>query len=162
MSEVGVKAGGVLPVSIAVQEVGRGGVQIYPPLFVALVVYSVGGTAASLYLGRNLVGLNFQQEAQEANYRWPPRHLAPCPPVLSEGDTADLNNCHILNRLTEATRLNTQLSRRAPQGCFRIPAALFLLQPHSNRLCWVCWARSDISIGNHPAHREPSAVAGVA
>ena len=42
---------------------------IYPPLFVVLVVYSVGGTAISIKLGQKLVGLNFQQEAQEANYR---------------------------------------------------------------------------------------------
>ena len=42
---------------------------IYPPLFVVLVVYSVGGTAISLRLGRPLVSLNFQQEAQEANLR---------------------------------------------------------------------------------------------
>ena len=42
---------------------------IYPPLFVALLVYSIGGTAISLRLGRPLVGLNFQQEAQEANFR---------------------------------------------------------------------------------------------
>ena len=42
---------------------------IYPPLFVALVVYSVGGTGVSLFLGRKLVGLNFTQEAQEANFR---------------------------------------------------------------------------------------------
>ena len=46
--------------------------QIYPPLFAALLVYSIGGTGLSLYLGRNLVGLNFAQEAQEANYRCPP------------------------------------------------------------------------------------------
>ncbi|KAK9814036.1 hypothetical protein WJX73_009771 [Symbiochloris irregularis] len=43
---------------------------IYPPLFVALLVYSIGGTAISLRLGRPLVGLNFQQEAQEANFRY--------------------------------------------------------------------------------------------
>ena len=42
---------------------------IYPPLFVVLVVYSVGGTGISIKLGRKLVGLNFQQEAQEANFR---------------------------------------------------------------------------------------------
>ena len=42
---------------------------IYPPLFGALLVYSVGGTALSVYIGRPLVGLNFQQEAQEANFR---------------------------------------------------------------------------------------------
>ena len=42
---------------------------IYPPLFVVLVVYSVGGTAISVKLGQRLVGLNFQQEAQEANFR---------------------------------------------------------------------------------------------
>ncbi|DBA90594.1 hypothetical protein WJX77_005457 [Trebouxia sp. C0004] len=43
---------------------------IYPPLFVVLVVYSVGGTAISIKLGQKLVGLNFQQEAQEANFRY--------------------------------------------------------------------------------------------
>ena len=42
---------------------------IYPPLFVVLVVYSVGGTGISIKLGQKLVGLNFQQEAQEANFR---------------------------------------------------------------------------------------------
>ena len=45
---------------------------IYPPLFVALIVYSVGGTGVSLFLGRKLVGLNFKQEAQEANFRCAP------------------------------------------------------------------------------------------
>eukprot|EP00891_Asterochloris_glomerata_P008156 jgi/Astpho2/8156/e_gw1.00120.35.1_t len=43
---------------------------IYPPLFVALLVYSIGGTGISIALGRKLVGLNFQQEAQEANFRY--------------------------------------------------------------------------------------------
>jgi ABC-type uncharacterized transport system fused permease/ATPase subunit len=43
---------------------------IYPPLFGALALYSVGGTAASLYIGRPLVGLNFAQEAAEANFRY--------------------------------------------------------------------------------------------
>ena len=42
---------------------------IYPPLFAALLVYSVGGTGLSIAIGRPLVGLNFQQEAQEANFR---------------------------------------------------------------------------------------------
>lgn len=42
---------------------------IYPPLFAALLIYSIGGTATSVFLGRKLVGLNFQQEAQEANFR---------------------------------------------------------------------------------------------
>ena len=42
---------------------------IYPPLFAALLIYSIGGTTISLYLGRDLVGFNFQQEAQEANFR---------------------------------------------------------------------------------------------
>eukprot|EP00887_Chlorella_sp_A99_P002377 scaffold10.g2377.t1 len=45
-------------------------VRIYPPLFAALLVYSVGGTAASVAIGRPLVGLNFQQEAREANFRY--------------------------------------------------------------------------------------------
>ena len=53
---------------------------IYPPLFAALLVYSIGGTGASLYLGRSLVGLNFQQEAQEANFRCCPWPRSPtCP-----------------------------------------------------------------------------------
>jgi ABC-type uncharacterized transport system fused permease/ATPase subunit len=50
---------------------------IYPPLFVALLVYSLGGTATSVFLGRKLVGLNFQQEAQEANFR-SVFHLSEC------------------------------------------------------------------------------------
>ncbi|KAG2501210.1 hypothetical protein HYH03_001023 [Edaphochlamys debaryana] len=43
---------------------------IYPPLFAALVIYSVGGTAASVALGKNLVTLNFNQEAREADFRY--------------------------------------------------------------------------------------------
>lgn len=43
---------------------------IYPPLFAALLIYSVGGTAASIAIGKPLVGLNFAQEAQEANFRY--------------------------------------------------------------------------------------------
>ncbi|OVA13940.1 ABC transporter-like [Macleaya cordata] len=43
---------------------------IYPSLFVVLVVYSVGGTAISLYLGRDLVTLNFLQEKKEADFRY--------------------------------------------------------------------------------------------
>lgn len=43
---------------------------IYPPLFGALLVYSIGGTALSIRIGRPLIGLNFQQEAQEANFRY--------------------------------------------------------------------------------------------
>ncbi|GBF88477.1 hypothetical protein Rsub_01190 [Raphidocelis subcapitata] len=43
---------------------------IYPPLFAALLLYSLGGTAASVALGRNLVALNFNQEAREADLRY--------------------------------------------------------------------------------------------
>ena len=43
---------------------------VYPPLFGALVAYAAGGTGASLLLGRKLVGLNFNQEAREADFRY--------------------------------------------------------------------------------------------
>ncbi|XP_021673581.2 ABC transporter D family member 2, chloroplastic isoform X2 [Hevea brasiliensis] len=43
---------------------------IYPPLFVVLLLYSVGGTAISVYLGRGLVTLNFLQEKKEADFRY--------------------------------------------------------------------------------------------
>ncbi|OVA13938.1 ABC transporter-like [Macleaya cordata] len=43
---------------------------IYPSLFVVLALYSVGGTAISLYLGRDLVTLNFLQEKKEADFRY--------------------------------------------------------------------------------------------
>jgi ABC-type uncharacterized transport system fused permease/ATPase subunit len=39
-------------------------------LFAALIVYSIGGTAVSLYLGKALVPLNFKQEAAEADLRY--------------------------------------------------------------------------------------------
>jgi ABC-type uncharacterized transport system fused permease/ATPase subunit len=58
--------------SAAVDLVSFSGIlfSIYPPLFAALVLYSAGGTAASLWLGRPLVGLNFAQEAAEADFRY--------------------------------------------------------------------------------------------
>jgi hypothetical protein len=42
---------------------------IYTPLFFVLVVYALGGTAVSVALGQKLVGLNFAQEAREADFR---------------------------------------------------------------------------------------------
>ncbi|KAJ6817448.1 putative ABC transporter D family member 2, chloroplastic isoform X1 [Iris pallida] len=43
---------------------------IYPPLFVVLLVYSLGGTAISVFLGKGLVPLNFMQEKKEADFRY--------------------------------------------------------------------------------------------
>ncbi|OVA13939.1 ABC transporter-like [Macleaya cordata] len=43
---------------------------IYPSLFIVLVVYSVGGTSISLLLGRDLTTLNFLQEKKEADFRY--------------------------------------------------------------------------------------------
>ncbi|XP_068499300.1 ABC transporter D family member 2, chloroplastic-like isoform X4 [Phaseolus vulgaris] len=43
---------------------------IYPPLFVLLLVYSIGGTTISVLLGRGLVNLNFLQEKKEADFRY--------------------------------------------------------------------------------------------
>ncbi|KAK4434742.1 ABC transporter D family member 2, chloroplastic [Sesamum alatum] len=43
---------------------------IYPPLFLVLLAYSLGGTAISVYLGRGLVTLNFFQEKKEADFRY--------------------------------------------------------------------------------------------
>ncbi|KAH9330447.1 hypothetical protein KI387_002555, partial [Taxus chinensis] len=43
---------------------------IYPPLFVVLIVYSLGGTAISVLVGKGLVTLNFMQEKKEADFRY--------------------------------------------------------------------------------------------
>lgn len=43
---------------------------IYPPLFGVLIVYSLGGTALSVLLGKGLVTLNFMQEKKEADFRY--------------------------------------------------------------------------------------------
>ncbi|KVI10344.1 AAA+ ATPase domain-containing protein [Cynara cardunculus var. scolymus] len=43
---------------------------IYPPLFVVLLVYSIGGTAISIFLGKGLINLNFMQEKMEADFRY--------------------------------------------------------------------------------------------
>lgn len=43
---------------------------IYPPLFVVLLVYSIGGTAISIFLGKGLINLNFLQEKMEADFRY--------------------------------------------------------------------------------------------
>ncbi|KAM0046317.1 putative ABC-type fatty-acyl-CoA transporter [Helianthus debilis subsp. tardiflorus] len=43
---------------------------IYPPLFVVLLVYSLGGIAISIFLGKGLVNLNFMQEKMEADFRY--------------------------------------------------------------------------------------------
>lgn len=43
---------------------------IYPPLFIVLIVYSIGGTAISVAVGKDLVNLNFLQEKKEADFRF--------------------------------------------------------------------------------------------
>ncbi|KAL6542978.1 Canalicular multispecific organic anion transporter 1 [Orobanche hederae] len=43
---------------------------IYPPLFLVLLGYSLGGTAISVFIGRGLVNLNFLQEKKEADFRY--------------------------------------------------------------------------------------------
>ncbi|KAD4982006.1 hypothetical protein E3N88_18677 [Mikania micrantha] len=43
---------------------------IYPPLFGVLLVYSLGGTAISVFLGKGLINLNFMQEKMEADFRF--------------------------------------------------------------------------------------------
>ncbi|KZV27592.1 ABC transporter D family member 2, chloroplastic [Dorcoceras hygrometricum] len=43
---------------------------IYPPLFLVLLGYSLGGTAISIVLGKGLVNLNFLQEKKEADFRY--------------------------------------------------------------------------------------------
>ncbi|KAK6934779.1 ABC transporter-like, ATP-binding domain [Dillenia turbinata] len=43
---------------------------IYPPLFVVLLAYSIGGTVLSIFLGKGLVNLNFLQEKKEADFRY--------------------------------------------------------------------------------------------
>ena len=43
---------------------------IYPPLFGVLIVYAIGGTAASIQIGKPLVEINFKQEKTEADYRY--------------------------------------------------------------------------------------------
>ena len=43
---------------------------IYPQLFVAIIVYAMFGTICTTYLGKNLVGLNYQQLSKEANLRY--------------------------------------------------------------------------------------------
>ncbi|XP_054813499.1 ABC transporter D family member 2, chloroplastic, partial [Prosopis cineraria] len=43
---------------------------IYPPLFVVLLAYSIGGTTISVFLGKGLVNLNFFQEKKEADFRY--------------------------------------------------------------------------------------------
>ncbi|XP_054817258.1 ABC transporter D family member 2, chloroplastic-like isoform X3 [Prosopis cineraria] len=43
---------------------------IYPPLFVVLLIYSIGGTAISVFLGKGLMTLNLLQEKKEADFRY--------------------------------------------------------------------------------------------
>ncbi|ESQ29839.1 hypothetical protein EUTSA_v10011270mg [Eutrema salsugineum] len=43
---------------------------IYPPLFLVLLLYSFGGTAISVVVGKGLVNLNFLQEKKEADFRY--------------------------------------------------------------------------------------------
>jgi putative ATP-binding cassette transporter len=44
--------------------------QIYPGLFVAIVVYAGMGSLITTQLGRSLVGLNYEKLQREANFRF--------------------------------------------------------------------------------------------
>jgi putative ATP-binding cassette transporter len=43
---------------------------IYPPLFGAIILYAGFGTASTLYIGKQLVGLNYEQLQREADFRF--------------------------------------------------------------------------------------------
>ncbi len=48
---------------------------IYKPLCAVLVVYAVGGTIATLFYGKRLIGLNFNQLRKEADFRYSLIHV---------------------------------------------------------------------------------------
>lgn len=48
---------------------------IYKPLCLVLLLYSVGGTIATVMLGKRLIGLNFQQLRKEADFRYSLVHV---------------------------------------------------------------------------------------
>jgi putative ATP-binding cassette transporter len=48
---------------------------IYKPLCLVLIVYSVGGTFATVWLGKRLIGLNFDQLRKEADFRYSLVHV---------------------------------------------------------------------------------------
>ncbi|KAL0328690.1 UNVERIFIED_CONTAM: ABC transporter D family member 2, chloroplastic [Sesamum calycinum] len=64
------KFAGGIPVSTLLHFLSNILYGIYPPLFLVLLGYSLGGTAISVYLGRGLVTLNFLQEKKEADFRY--------------------------------------------------------------------------------------------
>eukprot|EP00291_Cryptomonas_curvata_P005465 CAMPEP_0172190328 /NCGR_PEP_ID=MMETSP1050-20130122/23053_1 /TAXON_ID=233186 /ORGANISM="Cryptomonas curvata, Strain CCAP979/52" /LENGTH=286 /DNA_ID=CAMNT_0012865191 /DNA_START=280 /DNA_END=1137 /DNA_ORIENTATION=- len=43
---------------------------IYPPLFGAIILYAGFGTASTVYIGKQLVGLNYEQLQREADFRF--------------------------------------------------------------------------------------------
>ncbi|KAG1335185.1 hypothetical protein COCNU_03G013040 [Cocos nucifera] len=43
---------------------------IYLPLFIVLLIYSLGGTAICMFLGKDLVTLNFMPENKESNFHY--------------------------------------------------------------------------------------------
>jgi len=43
---------------------------IYPQLFIAIVAYAAFGTFTTTFLGKSLVGLNYEQLTKEANFRY--------------------------------------------------------------------------------------------
>jgi putative ATP-binding cassette transporter len=48
---------------------------IFKPLCAVLVVYSVGGTIATIFFGKRLIGLNFNQLRKEADFRYSLVHV---------------------------------------------------------------------------------------
>src|SRR6185437_8612379 len=48
---------------------------IYRPLCAVLLVYSIGGTVATVLYGKRLIGLNFNQLRKEADFRYSLVHV---------------------------------------------------------------------------------------
>jgi vitamin B12/bleomycin/antimicrobial peptide transport system ATP-binding/permease protein len=77
---------------------------IYKPLCLVLIVYSIGGTIATIFCGRPLIGLNFNQLRKEADFRYGLVHLRKNVESIAFYQGEDQEGFQIRRRFAEAIK----------------------------------------------------------
>lgn len=77
---------------------------IYKPLCLVLIVYSIAGTIATVWLGRPLIGLNFNQLRKEADFRYSLVHVRKNVESIAFYQGEQQEGFQIKKRLTEAIK----------------------------------------------------------
>jgi putative ATP-binding cassette transporter len=77
---------------------------IYPPLMVVLIFYAIAGTIATIWFGKRLIGLNFNQLRKEADFRYSLVHVRKNVESIAFYQGEEQEGFQVKRRLSEAIK----------------------------------------------------------